>query len=103
MLKTTKDALRAILTTDQTVPEKERSKILERIFRADDGDEDRPSEPDKILRRSQVAQMLARSPRAVDMLARQGLLKKIKLPGRTRCAGFRASAVNSFLETAAQL
>ena len=102
MLPTTKIAVKAVLAADQTVSEIERSKILERIFRADDGGENRPSEPDRILRRDAVAKMLARSTRGVDLLARQGLLKKVRLPNRQRAAGFRLSAVNSFLETAAQ-
>jgi hypothetical protein len=38
----------------------------------------------------------------VDMLARQGHLKKIRLPGRQRSCGFRLSAVNQFLENTSQ-
>ena len=100
MLPQTKVAVRAILSADQSVTDKERSRIIEIIFRADDGAENQPASPDRIVLRGDVANMLARSTRAVDLLARQGLLKKIKLPGRTRCAGFKLSVVNKFLESA---
>ncbi|HEY5232969.1 MAG TPA: hypothetical protein VIK35_05500 [Verrucomicrobiae bacterium] len=38
MLPATKTTLKAVLMTDQTVAKKERSKIIGRIFRANDGD-----------------------------------------------------------------
>jgi hypothetical protein len=53
--------------------------------------------PDRILRRGQVAELLARSPRAVDRLAADGILHKVKLPGRRRHCGFRLSDVLSMI------
>jgi hypothetical protein len=103
VLPQTKVAVRAILSADQSVTDKERSKIIERIFRADDGDDEgRPAEQDRIVLRGEASKILSRSTRGIDLLARQGLLKKIKLPGRQRCAGFRLSAINKFLESASQ-
>lgn len=51
-----------------------------------------PAAP-RILRRGEVARMLARSPRAVDRMAVDGILAKVRLPGRPRAAGFRESDV----------
>jgi hypothetical protein len=102
VLPQTKVAVRAILSADQSVTDKERTKIIERIFRADDGDENQPAEQDRIVLRGEASKILSRSTRGIDLLARQGLLKKIKLPGRQRCAGFRLSAINKFLESASQ-
>lgn len=49
--------------------------------------------PPRILRRAEVAQRLARSKRAVDRLAADGVLRKVRLPGRARAAGFLESDV----------
>ena len=48
---------------------------------------------DRILRRAQVAKQFNVSLGAVDLWGKQGILKRIKLPGRTRAAGFRESDV----------
>jgi predicted DNA-binding transcriptional regulator AlpA len=53
--------------------------------------------PDRILRRGEVARLLARSDRAIDRLAADGILQKVKLPGRRRCCGFRLSDVLSMI------
>jgi len=54
-------------------------------------------EPDRIVRRGEVARLLARSQRFVDRLAHDGTLARVKLPGRHRGAGFRLSAVQSLI------
>ena len=46
-------------------------------------------EPERILRRAEAARRMGCSLRAIDLWSRQGLLQKIRLPGRVRCAGFR--------------
>ena len=50
-------------------------------------------QPDRIIRRAQVAKQFNVSLGAVDLWGKQGILKRIKLPGRTRAAGFRESEV----------
>lgn len=50
-------------------------------------------QPDRILRRAQVAKQFNVSLGAIDLWGKQGILKRIKLPGRTRAAGFRESDV----------
>jgi hypothetical protein len=53
--------------------------------------------PDRLLRRADVASMLARSPRAVDRLAYDGALPRVMLPGRRRGAGFRLADVQRLI------
>jgi hypothetical protein len=52
----------------------------------------------RLLRRAEVANRLGRSPRAVDMLGAQGILRRVRLPGRTRAAGFLESEIAALLE-----
>lgn len=52
---------------------------------------------DRLIRRAEVARKLSRSTRAVDLLAAQGVLHKIVLPGRTRGGGYRLSEVQNLL------
>lgn len=54
-------------------------------------------EPDRIIRRSEAARLLARSPRAVDYLAAAGHLGKVTLPGHARAAGYRLSDVQALI------
>ncbi len=56
-----------------------------------------PGQP-RVVRRHEAARMLARSLRSVDMLAAQGLLRRIKLPGRKRGCGFLESDLLALLE-----
>jgi hypothetical protein len=102
MLPQTIKLIRGVLDTDDTITARIRDAILDSCRNGHD--EGKPEQPtsDRIVTRSEVAAILARSTRGVDMLARQGLLKKIKLPGRTRCAGFKLSTVNQFLENTSQ-
>ncbi|HXR05586.1 MAG TPA: hypothetical protein VN836_12850 [Verrucomicrobiae bacterium] len=99
MLPTTIKLIRGVLDTDATITAKQRDRFIAFIRNGDDVAPEQPT-ADRILRRGEVAKLLSRSTRGVDMLTRQGLLKKIKLPGRTRCAGFKLSAVNEFIENA---
>lgn len=48
------------------------------------------SEP-RLLRPVEAARRLSRSVRYVHRLAKEGILPKVTLPGRTRAAGFRES------------
>lgn len=49
--------------------------------------------PDRIVRRAECARRLGVTPRTIDNLARTGALKRVRLPGRTRGAGFKESDV----------
>jgi hypothetical protein len=47
----------------------------------------------RCIRRNEAARLLAITLRTVDKLAASGILKKLKLPGRTRSCGFLESDV----------
>ena len=51
----------------------------------------------RLVRRKDAAKMLARSERAIDLLAQQGHLKRFRLPGRDRGAGFLESDILALL------
>ena len=51
----------------------------------------------RLLRRAEVAQRLAVSPRTVDNWARQGFLNKRRLPGRKRACGFNSAEVEKLI------
>ena len=53
--------------------------------------------PDRIVRRHEAAELLARSPRAIDYLAAAGHLPRVELPGRSRALGFRLSDVQRLI------
>ena len=86
MLPSTIEALKAVLRTDQTVDPETRNKIIEGLrqptTKTSEGDEDR------ILRSGEAARILGRSIRAVDRLARRGLIRKVTFPGSVRAAGY---------------
>lgn len=55
------------------------------------------SQPERLLRRMEVARRLSCSLRLVDLLAHNGALQRIKLPGRKRGHGFLASEIDALL------
>ncbi|MEI6149761.1 MAG: hypothetical protein WCS01_11730 [bacterium] len=58
-----------------------------------------PTQPDapRIMRPCEAGKVLSRSVRAIHLLAAQGHLRKITLPGRMRAGGFLASDVYSLI------
>jgi hypothetical protein len=54
-------------------------------------------EQNRIMRPTEAGKVLGRSVRAIHLLAAQGHLKKITLPGRMRAGGFLASDVFSLI------
>jgi hypothetical protein len=59
------------------------------------------AQPDRILKRVETAARLSQSLRAVDRLAAQGALHRVRLPGRSRACGFRESEVAQLVGGAA--
>lgn len=56
-----------------------------------------PPGGERILRRREAGERLGVSLRTVDLLAAQGILKKMKFPGRRRACGFRACDVSRLI------
>ena len=89
MLDSTIELIRAGLKTDPTLSLAERTRLI--LILRNHGRQTQPpqavhAEP-KIIRRKQAAERLNSSLRFVDLLARQGVLKKCTLPGRRRAVG----------------
>jgi hypothetical protein len=55
-------------------------------------------EPQGIITRKETAHFLKNSLRTVDLLARQGILHRVKLPGRVRGCGFAMAEVHRLVE-----
>ena len=55
----------------------------------------------RIVRRNEAARLLAVSKRTVDHYSEQGLLEKVKLPGRRRASGFRLTDLQHLIGGAA--
>ena len=95
MLPTTIEAANAILRADPTVTPADRTRLVA-LLRGP-----APKTPNitetRIMRRIEVAKVLGRSTRSIDLLAKEGHLKKIQLPGRTRGGGFLASDVYALI------
>ena len=97
MLPTTLELLKASLKSDPSITPATRAKIMALIRNNGEAAAQSPmhtvSTFPRLLRRGEVANRLSCSLRTVDKLP----IKKIKLPGRTRAAGFLESDVNALL------
>lgn len=103
MLDSTIELIRAGLKTDPTLSPDERTRIL-LVFRKHGNQVLSPQSPPqivapKVIRRKQAAERLNSSLRFVDLLARQGILKKCVLPGRIRAVGILESSLVGILTT----
>lgn len=100
MLPTTLDAVRALLKADPALTPADRVRILACIRnhgKAVEPSRDKPAPEKQILRRREVAGRFKRSVRFVDHLAREGTLRRVKLPGRQRACGFLAEEVERLM------
>ena len=97
MLETTRQIIRSALKGDQEVKPYERARFLAILRGGLEAGENRFSEPPgkpttpRIVRRHEAAQIYGCSLRLIDRLASQGVLRKVRLPGRERAAGFLES------------
>ena len=97
MLPTTLDVFRAGLKADPTISPSDRNRLLA-MLRNGAAPGNPPAPPvdtgPRLLRRAEVARRLSVGLRTVDKLP----IKKFKLPGRKRAAGFLESEINALLE-----
>jgi len=99
MLATTLDVIKAGLKSDPTVSPRDRNKILATLrsgpstatINLTESHEASQQRIQRIVRRAEAARMYGCSLRLMDRLAAQGVLEKVRLPGRQRGAGFRES------------
>lgn len=97
MLDTTIQIVKSGLKADPTVSPRERTKILAALrsglgtatINLTEPPETSQQRIQRIVRRTEAARMYGCSLRLIDRLAAQGVLEKVRLPGRKRGAGFR--------------
>ena len=101
MLDSTIELIRAGLKTDPTLSSEERTRLVAMLRH-----HGRPAQPappvrqefePKVIRRKQAAERLNSSLRFIDLLAKQGVLKKCVLPGRIRAVGILESSLSALL------
>jgi hypothetical protein len=100
MLNSTIELIRAGLKTDPTLSAAERARLL--VILRNHGNQRQPRQTEqviapKIIRRKHAAERLNTSLRFIDLLARQGILKKCVLPGRKRAVGILESSLSAIL------
>jgi len=96
--ETTYQAVKAILKTDDSINAVERKLFLDLLRESPRRCSTQEKEPgDNILRRSEVAKLLSVSLRAIDQWAEEGILRKMKIPGRMRAIGFLRSDIERLL------
>jgi len=99
MLDTTQDAVKAVLRADPSLTPTDRNRLLGMLRNHGKAEPAAPIAPEpRIIRRADAARRLGCSLRAVDNWARAGILRKVKLPGRIRAAGFRESELVAVIE-----
>lgn len=101
MTDKTLELIETVLSADRTVRPSTRSRIL--AILVGNGNEPTatppaPPDPTRLIRRREASLRLGLSVRTVDLLAAQGALEKVRLPGRRRACGFRASDVSRLIE-----
>jgi predicted DNA-binding transcriptional regulator AlpA len=94
MLDTTKQAVTAIIKADPTLNTNDRVRLIALL---DKGDKQPDTAPVRIMKRREVAALVGRSTRTIDLWRKAGLLKPVQLPGHSRALGFRLSEVQKLV------
>ena len=98
LLPTTLKLISTALEVDPGVGPRERAKFMAVLRNGGEKTTEPQSESiPRIIRRKEAARRLGGSLRHVDRLAGEGILRKVKLPGRKRAAGFLETEVNALL------
>lgn len=99
MLETTLAIIKSGLKGDPSISPRERAALLARLRNGlnDTKPEPLPEPAARLIRRREAAARLSCSLRLVDRLAATGVLRRRKLPGRTRASGFLESDVASLV------
>jgi predicted DNA-binding transcriptional regulator AlpA len=100
-LPSTVRTFKALLETDPTIAPAHRS-LYFRFFRDGfvpdpKGFDPPPDAAPRVIRRKEAARRLACCVRVIDRLAQEGKLRRVRLPGRIRSAGFLESDINQLL------
>ena len=91
----TRLAVEAIFRTDSTIDNSEKARLVKLMTNPPP---DKREELPRLLRRGDVSKMLAISTRGVDRLCKSGVLRKVKLPCRSRAGGIPLAQVIALIE-----
>src|SRR5262249_28623761 len=94
MLETTFAIIKSGLNADPTLSPRDRTQILASLRNRNKSlkiEQSQSTDLQRIVRRREAAEMYGCSLRLIDRLAAQGVLRKVRLPGRQRGAGFLKS------------
>ena len=101
MLDATLTALKALLKTDPALTPEDRARIVASIRNhgrvAAQPRTDAVTEK-RILTRREAARRFGRSTRFIDRLAVEGIIRRVKLPGRKRACGFLAEEIERVMD-----
>jgi hypothetical protein len=101
MQQTTIHLAQELLKTDASLTPQDRHRLvalLRNHGQERQGQKTSPPPEPRLIRRAEAARRMGVSLRAIDSWARAGLLTKVRLPGRTRAAGFRESELLALIE-----
>ena len=101
MKTTTLTALKAIIDSDPARTRVDRETLMKTLGLSDGEPAARPA--DKVVGFEEAARRLNRTPRAVHLLARRGVLRKARMPGAVRAAGVLASDLDALLANMVQV
>ena len=94
MLTNTRAAIVAILNSD---PSMNKAKIKNALA-ALEGGAGSAGHPARVIRRPEAARLLGVSPKRIDQLAQQNILKRIVVPGTSRAIGYSEESVRAITE-----
>jgi hypothetical protein len=100
MLQTTVQLIQAALKCDSTLAPGDRTKILALLRNGPPTPEQPANDGPRLLRRAEAARRLGRTVRSIDQLAAEGVLTKVRLPGRKRCGGILESSLTAAITAA---
>ena len=95
----TYEIIKTTLKSDMTLTPDDRKRLLLLLRQGAKAPEKQKSigaEP-RILRRSEAAKRLGVTIRAIDKWSQEGILRRVRLPGRTRGCGFLESEINTLM------
>ncbi len=103
MLPTTRDAVRSILRTDPTLAAADRERLFSALSERALREPDKPADAPRIIGYADAAGRIRCTPKHLHRLCAQGILRKIRFPGRTRCRGVLEADVTSLLTNGVQI
>lgn len=98
MLNQTKDAIRAVMAVDQTITPDVAAQALAILEGKDTSGIIRNDPIGRILSREDVARIIGKSVKAVDLYGRRGIFRRVRLTKGRKSAGYSEQSVREAIE-----